>query len=119
MQSLHLSDHRVINFVWALPDELSEVWNLEETSGTTWAHPKPFFGESLLFERLLLARDGETPVAYLIYEVIWGNTASLSLLKVLPGLSTRLSGSEAPTKPISKIYPTHSTACGTIMRLLL
>ena len=89
MQSLQLSDQRVINIVWALPDQLSEVWNLEETSGATWAHPKSFFGESLLYERLLLALDGETPIAYLVYEVIWGNTAFLSLLKVLPDYQRR------------------------------
>lgn len=71
---------------------------MEKNAGTTWAHPKWFFEESLNYQRLLLARlstpalrtpgpstasNGEKAVAYLLYEVIWGNTAFLSLLKVL------------------------------------
>ncbi len=73
-----------MNFVWASLDDLSEVWELEGKTGTSWVHAKSFFEESLRYQRLLLAKDGDTPVAYLIYDVIWGNTAFLSLLKVLP-----------------------------------
>ena len=84
MQELKISEQKRITFTWALLQELDEVWELEQRCGTTWAHPKPFFEEALRYERLLIARDGTTSVAYLLYEVIWGNTAFLSLLKVLP-----------------------------------
>ena len=73
-----------INFIWAKSEQLAEVCNLDESSGSEWAHPKSFFEESLQYQRLLLAADAETPIAYLVYEIFWGNTAFLSLLKVLP-----------------------------------
>ena len=84
MQVLPTSDQNSLNFIWALPEQLADVWRLEEMAGTKWAHPKSFFAESLQYQRLLLASDGEKPIAYLLYEIIWGNTAFLSLLKV-PG----------------------------------
>lgn len=73
-----------ITFTWALPEQLAEVWQIQEKSGPGWPHPKPFFEESLQYQRVLLAYDGEFPVAYLVYQIIWGNTAFISLLKVLP-----------------------------------
>jgi ribosomal protein S18 acetylase RimI-like enzyme len=77
-------DAKSFNFTWALPNQLAGVWQLQETAGTTWPHPKSFFEESIKYQRLLLAQDGQRPIAYLLYQVIWGNTAFLSLLKVLP-----------------------------------
>lgn len=74
-----------ITFVWASPELLSDLIQLETDSGTGWTRPKSFFEESLKHERVLLARDGERAVAYLLYQVIWGNVAFLSLLVVLPG----------------------------------
>jgi ribosomal protein S18 acetylase RimI-like enzyme len=72
-----------ITFSWASPEELPKVWQLFQDVGTTWPHPQAFFEESLTHQRLLLAYDDATPVAYLVYQIIWGNTAFLSLLKVL------------------------------------
>lgn len=77
-------DIKTINFVWATPDQLDDVWQLQEKSETSWPHPKWFFEESLKQERVLLAQDDKIPVAYLLYQVLWGNTAFLSLVKVLP-----------------------------------
>jgi len=71
-----------LTLAWASPERLTEIWQLESSMGTTWAHPEAFFEESLQYKRLLLASVNDKPVAYLIYEVIWGNTAFLSLLKV-------------------------------------
>ena len=84
LQSLEMNDKNSIQFVWAWAEQLDEVWRLEGKTGSSWSHPKPFFQEALQYQRLLLALHGELPVAYLVYEVIWGNTAFLSLLKVLP-----------------------------------
>lgn len=73
-----------INFAWATLDQLEQVWELEGNSGTPWVHPQVYFEEALRYKRLLLAMEGDTAVAYLVYEIIWGNTPFLSLLKVLP-----------------------------------
>lgn len=73
-----------VAFVWAEPRQIVSVWALEEQFRTTWAHPKSFFEESLQYQRVLLAVDHGLPLAYLVYEIIWGNTAFLSLLKVSP-----------------------------------
>lgn len=77
-------DIKTINFVWATPDQLEDIWQLQEKSETSWPHPKWFFEESLKYERVLLAQDDKIPIAYLLYQVLWGNTAFLSLLKVSP-----------------------------------
>jgi ribosomal protein S18 acetylase RimI-like enzyme len=79
-----MSDQTSIEFTWASPDQLADILQVQEKSGTNWPHPKSFFEESLVYQRMLLALHDKTPVAYLLYEVIWGNTAFLSLLKVLP-----------------------------------
>lgn len=73
-----------IRFSWASPDQLADCLEVEKNAGTTWSHPKEYFEESVRYQRVLLAQAGEQAVAYLVYEVIWGNTAFLSLLKVLP-----------------------------------
>ena len=74
----------LISFIWAKAEQLEEVCNLGANFDSQWGHPKIFFEESLQCQRLLLASDGETPIAYLLYQIIWGNTAFLSLLNVLP-----------------------------------
>ena len=86
-----------IIFAWALPEELPKVWQFYQDVGTTWPHPKSFFEESLRYQRLLLAHDGAKPIAYLLYQIIWGNTAFLSLLSVLAdyqrmGIGTAMMG---------------------------
>jgi ribosomal protein S18 acetylase RimI-like enzyme len=84
MQTSLMSDQTSIEFTWAFPEHLADILQVQEQSGTSWPHPKSFFEESLVYQRMLLARQDKTPIAYLLYEVIWGNTAFLSLLKVLP-----------------------------------
>lgn len=84
MTVLSVNDQSRINCTWALPEQLEEIWQLQQNAGTTWPHPKSFFEESLQYHRVLLACDGDRPIAYLVYQVIWGNTAFFSLLKVLP-----------------------------------
>lgn len=89
MQALPLNEQGQTTFVWALPEQLTEVWQLHEQCNSTWSHPQAFFEESLAYQRLLLAQDGNAPIAYLVYQVLWGNTAFLSLVKVLPEYQRR------------------------------
>jgi len=84
MKALPLSQQNQVTFAWALPEQLTEVWQLHEQCSSTWSHPRAFFEESLAYQRVLLAHHGNIPIAYLIYQVLWGNTAFLSLVKVLP-----------------------------------
>ena len=75
---------RQVEFSWANPQDLNKILACEKSFGTWGFHPPSFYEESIAYGRVLVAWDGQTAVAYLIYEVIWGNTAFLSLLKVLP-----------------------------------
>ena len=79
-----MTENNSISFSWGNLEELEQVWELEGKSGTPWVHPQIYFEEALRYQRLLLAKDGDNFIAYLIYEIIWGNTAFLSLLKVRP-----------------------------------
>lgn len=78
-----------IKFGWASPGELEDICQVQQNFRTGWPHPKVFFQESLEYGRVLLATEGKTPIAYLVYELIWGNTAFLSLVKVLPEYQRR------------------------------
>lgn len=49
-----------------------------------YSHSEDFFSEGIKGGRVLLACVGEQVVGYLIYQVIWGNTPFLALLRVLP-----------------------------------
>ncbi len=89
MQVSEKSDPDSINFVWATPEHLSYVWLLQDKLGKNSSHPKLFFEESLRYQRLLLTRSDEAPIGYLVYQVLWGNTAFLSLLNLLPAYQRR------------------------------
>jgi GNAT superfamily N-acetyltransferase len=73
-----------INFVWASPEMLDSIWQLETNCGTNWPHPKTYFAERLNSQRVLVALDGEQPIAYLVYVILWGNTPFIELCKVSP-----------------------------------
>jgi ribosomal protein S18 acetylase RimI-like enzyme len=73
-----------IKIIWATPQHLDDVWRVQEQSDLKHPHPKSYYEEALQFERLLLAYDGDTPVALLCFEILWGNTAFAALAKVLP-----------------------------------
>jgi len=79
-----MTKDRSLNYSWASAEQLPGALAVEEKSGSKWPHPKAFFEEALQYNRLLLAWDGDVAVAYLIFDVLWGNTAFASLLKVLP-----------------------------------
>lgn len=87
-----MGDQCTITFAWAMSSQLEDVWELQDHSGTSWSHPKGYFAESIQYQRLLLAHEGSKPVAFLVYEVIWGNTAFLALLKVLPAYQRKSIG---------------------------
>jgi ribosomal protein S18 acetylase RimI-like enzyme len=84
MQASERTAQTSIKFVWASPNHLADVWQVQENAGTKWPHQKSFFDEALQHDRALLAFDGETPVAYLVFQILWGNTAFASLAQVLP-----------------------------------
>jgi len=73
-----------IKFVWATPQQLDDVWRVQEQSDLKHPHPKSYYEEALQYGRCLLAYHAETPVALLTFEILWGNTAFAALAKVLP-----------------------------------
>jgi ribosomal protein S18 acetylase RimI-like enzyme len=73
-----------IKFVWAAPQHFDDVWRVQELSDLKHPHPKSYYEEALRYGRLLMAYDGDTPVALLTFEILWGNTAFAALAKVLP-----------------------------------
>lgn len=84
MTKSRMTEQSQIRFEWASPEQLEEVWQLHESTGAAWSHPKPFFEESLNYHRVLIARDGTKPIAYVLYQILWGNTAFASLMRILP-----------------------------------
>ncbi len=105
-----------IDYVWASPEQLDDLWQMEQSMGTTWPHPRSYFEECIRYGRVLLANCGgqdgahggqaET-VGYLVYEVIWGNTAFLSLLKIHPRFQQRGIG-----KKLVSLLEKRLTECG-------
>jgi ribosomal protein S18 acetylase RimI-like enzyme len=88
-------DH--LEFLWAAPEQLPALWQFENSWGVTWPHPREYFAESIRTGRTLVARREGSIIGYLVYEVLWGNTPFLSLLKVHSqsqriGVGTRLVG---------------------------
>jgi ribosomal protein S18 acetylase RimI-like enzyme len=78
-----------ILFDWAKLEQLADVCDLEMHTDPRWPHPPSFFAECIERQRVLIARDGDKLVGYLLYQVIWGNTAFVSLLRVLPSHQRR------------------------------
>ncbi len=83
------SEAVAIDFVWARPEQLADIALLEKRTDPRWPHPESFFAECIQHERVLLACHSDKLVAYALYQVIWGNTAFLSLLRVLPDYQRR------------------------------
>lgn len=63
---------------WASETDRGALKTISNNSKYEWHHNLEYFDEVLRFKRALVAYDGESPVGYLLFQVIWGNTPFLS-----------------------------------------
>jgi ribosomal protein S18 acetylase RimI-like enzyme len=84
MQASDKNSLASIKIVWASPQHLADVWLVQEKTGSAHPHPRSYYEEALRYERLLLSYDSDTPIGFLVFEILWGNTAFAALAKVLP-----------------------------------
>lgn len=63
---------------WISESDREALDTISKDSKYQWHHSPEYFEEILRFRRALVAFDSGTPVGYLLYQVIWGNTPFLS-----------------------------------------
>lgn len=68
----------------ATPSDIGDVLRINEFFSNAYSHREEFFREGLTAGRIIVADQNGTVVGYLIYEVLWGNTPFLALVKVAP-----------------------------------
>ena len=69
---------------WAKGSDLEPILKVNEFFSNEYSHSEAFFKEGITSGRVLIARNGDRVVGYLIYEILWGNTPFLALLKIAP-----------------------------------
>lgn len=69
---------------WANQSDLPSVYAINEFfSDKEYSHTKSFFEEGIVAKRLAIAFCDSKPAGYVIYQVLWGNTPFVALLRVL------------------------------------
>ncbi len=58
-----------------------------------YEHPEEFVAENLIAKRILVAKVDNRIVGYLLYQMLWGNTPFLALIKIIPELQSHGFGS--------------------------
>ena len=69
---------------WANEPDFLAILKINESFSHVYSHHESFFKEGIAGGRVLIAREGDRAVGYLIYQVLWGNTPFLALVRVLP-----------------------------------
>jgi len=67
-----------ITYKWISHEEREALHVIANDPHYEWPHNKEYFEELIHFKRALVAYDGDAPVGYLLFQVIWGNTPFLS-----------------------------------------
>lgn len=80
---------------WAKESDFAAILTVNESFFNAYSHDDSFFKEGITAERVLVAFHGQDVAGYLIYQILWGNTPFLALVRVLPefrgkGLGTQL-----------------------------
>lgn len=64
--------------------DLSSILEINTSFFSAYNHDESFFREGIAAGHVLVARSSGSAVGYLIYQVWWGNTPFLALIRVLP-----------------------------------
>ena len=64
--------------------DLESILDINKSFFTDYSHDESFFREGLAAGRVLIVDSGDKAAGYLIYQVLWGNTPFLALVRVLP-----------------------------------
>lgn len=67
-----------IIYQWISGEERDALNTITDDPDYEWPHSEDYFEELIHFKRALVAYDGDSPVGYLLFQVIWGNTPFLS-----------------------------------------
>ncbi|MCI5064120.1 GNAT family N-acetyltransferase [bacterium] len=73
-----------VEIVWGSVEQLDDVKKLENEAEANWGNPDSFFEEELAAGRVAIAYLDNEPIGYLVFQVIWGNTPFLALIRVSP-----------------------------------
>lgn len=74
-----------IDIRWAEKSDKGAIDKITgEYSKADHEHGSVFFDEAIKGKRLLVAYSKNRPAGYLVYQVLWGNTPFLSLLRIMP-----------------------------------
>lgn len=77
--------HLIFKISWAISSDRPSVDRITEAfSDNIYGHSNPFFNQAIEGGRLLIAYADGKPAGYLIYQMIWGNTPYLALIRVMP-----------------------------------
>lgn len=68
----------------ASPVDLRSISKINELFSATYSHREEFFREGIMFNRAIVACENDIVIGYLIYEILWGNTPFLALVRVVP-----------------------------------
>ncbi len=64
--------------------DLSDIQNINTVIGWPYEHHDDFYLECIGHDQCFVAESDDEVVGYFCYQMLWGNTAFLSLVKVLP-----------------------------------
>src|ERR1700739_3371289 len=73
--------------------DLDSILAINQHFSYLYSHEESYLQQQIAAGRVFLARSGEQVVGYLIYELIWGNTPFLALIRVLPEFQRKGIGS--------------------------
>lgn len=68
----------------ARESDVASILEINKSFFTEYSHDESFFREGVAAARVFIARSDDVSAGYLIYQVWWGNTPFLALLRVLP-----------------------------------
>jgi ribosomal protein S18 acetylase RimI-like enzyme len=82
-------------FMLATTTDLVDILEFNKSFAHEYKHDLSFFDEGIISQRVFVARKDSQLAGYLIWQVIWGNTPFLALIRVAPpfrgkGLGTSL-----------------------------
>lgn len=83
-----------MNIRFATKNDISAIEKINTFFDTEYENPSDFFLESILHNRLLVAKKKEKIIGYLVYQILWGNTPILALVRVHPDFQRKNIGQE-------------------------
>ena len=83
-------------FSWAIGTDIESIIavNKKFSPDHEYDHPRSFIKESIEHKRILVSKKNDQITGYLLYQILWGNTPFLALIKILPDFQAQGLGSD-------------------------